>query len=267
MMKFKIALTYIMSYQRQFQGEDHHLAMNIPFKLYNKRNNKNFRRGVSAGFTMIEILIAIFIFSVVISTVFGSFRALFFNTDKLNKAMKFYEMAGNSMTQISNDLQSFHTSIPPFYKKPDIDDEPDAFRLVGDDSDAGLDQESRLRFTSLNHLSFRGDQRQGVAEIIYYLFPEKGDKIVLKRSDHLYPYPEKFEPSSKDPTLCEDVKAFKITYLNQDEDEEDHWDSEDDSFKYATPRAVKIRLEVGDNDYSVKLETTVALPIFREELE
>ena len=267
MMETKIALTYIMSYQHQFQGKDHHFATNRSFQPHNRKNRKTFRRDVSAGFTMIEILIAIFIFSIVISTVFGSFRAVFFNTDKLNKAMKFYEMAGNSMAQISNDLQSFHTSIPPFYKKPDIDDEPDAYRFVGDDSDVGIDEESKVRFTSLNHLSFRGDQRQGISEIIYYLFYEKGDKIVLKRSDHLYPYPEKFEPSSKDPTLCEDVKAFKLTYLNQDEDEEDRWDSEDDSFKYATPRAVKIRLEVGDNDYSVKLETTVALPIFREEQE
>lgn len=223
------------------------------------------KRTASAGFTMIEVLIAISIFSIVISTIFGSFKAVFFNTDKLTNAMKIHEMAGNSLTQISQDLQSFHTLLPPFYKKPDIDDDPDAFRIVGEDGDVGLRDESQLRFTSLNHLSFRGDKRQGVSEIIYYLFPGQGDNIVLKRADHLYPYPKEFEPSPKDPTLCENVKAFKLTYLNQEGDEEERWDSENDSFKYSTPRAVKILLEVGDDDYSATLRTTVALPIFREE--
>ncbi len=221
----------------------------------------------SAGFTMIEILIAVFIFSIVISTIFGSFRAVFFNTDKLNKAMKFHAMASRSLAQISQDLQGFHTNLPPFYKKPDIDDDPDPFRIIGDTSDVGLRYESRLRFTSLNHLTFRGDKRQGVSEIIYYLFPGQGDEIVLRRSDHLYPYPEEFEPSPKHPILCEKVKAFQLTYLNQDGDEEEDWDSENDSFKYATPRGIKIRLEVGDDDYSVAVKTTIAFPIYREERE
>lgn len=216
---------------------------------------------------MIEILIAIFIFSIVITTIFGSFKAVFFNTDKLTKAMRLHEMAGTSLNQMSQDLLSFHTLLPPFYKKPDIDDDPDAFRIVGDDGDVGLRDESRLRFTSLNHISFRGDKRQGVSEIIYYLFPGEKDEILLKRADHLYPYPKEFEPSPKDPTLCEKVRAFNIVYLNQDGEEEDRWDSEDDSFKYSTPRAVKIKLEVGDDDYSITLNTTVALPIFREERE
>jgi len=254
-------------YQRQFQDYNNQFPLDMSLKHLTPDMSKPWWHAFSDGFTMIEILIAIFIFSIVISTIFGSFRAVFFNTDKLNKAMKLHEMASNSLNQISKDLQSFHTSRAPFYKKPDIDDEPDAFRIIGDDSDVGLDEESKLRFTSLNHLSFRGSQRQGVSEIIYYLFPGEEDEIVLKRSDHLYPYPEEFEPSSKDPTLCEKVKAFKIIYLNQEGDEEDHWDSEDDSFKYATPRTIKVMLEVGDDDYSVKLKTTVALPLFREERE
>lgn len=218
----------------------------------------------SPGFTMMEILIAIFIFSIVISTVFGSFKVVFSNSDKLDKSMRLYEMAGNSMAVISQDLQGFHTQLPPFYKKPDIDDDPDAFRIVGDNSDVGLREEGRLRFTSLNHLSLRGEKGRGVCEIIYYLYPGQKDEIVLKRASHLYPYPE-FEPSAKDPILCEKVRAFKLTYLNQDGEEEDHWDSENDSFKWSTPKAIKIALEVGDEEYSVKLQTTVALSIFREE--
>ncbi|MGD9212646.1 MAG: prepilin-type N-terminal cleavage/methylation domain-containing protein [Desulfobacteraceae bacterium] len=220
-----------------------------------------------SGFTMIEVLIAIFIFSIVISTIFGSFRAVFFNTDRLSKTLKLHEMASNSLAQISQDLQSFHTEQNPFYKKPDIDDEPNAFRIVGDRSDVGLDDESRLRFTSLNHLSFRGDKRQGVSEIIYYLYPGQGDEVVLKRADHLYPYPEEFEPSDKDPILCEKVKAFELIYYNQEGEEEEEWNSEDDSYKYATPRKIKIRLEVGDENFSVTLGTIVTLPIFRKERE
>lgn len=266
MTEIKMALNQNDS-KRLFQGYNGQFPLNRSLQRLTLEKGKLCRHAFSGGFTMIEILIAILIFSIVISTIFGSFRAVFFNSDKLNKAMKLHEMASNSLNQISQDLQSFHTSCPPFYKKPDIDDEPDAFRIVGDDSDVGLDEESKLRFTSLNHLALRGSQRQGVSEIIYYLFPGEENEIILKRSDHLYPYPEEFEPSSKDPTLCEKVKAFKITYLNQEGDEEDHWDSEDDSFKYATPRTIKVMLEVGDDDYSVKLKTTVALPIFREERE
>ncbi len=255
--------------QRRRRDGSFFLKTSFGKRLTTRIIDTKFSAGLSSsvGFSMIEVLIAIFIFSIVISTIFGSFKAVFFNSDRLSKAMTLHEMASNSLAQISQDLYNFHTQLPPFYKKPDIDDDPNPYRIVGDDSDVGIREDSRLRFTSLNHISFRGDKRQGVSEIIYYLFPGKEDEIVLKRADNLYPYPEEFEPSQKDPTLCEQVRAFKLTYINHDDDEEDDWDSENDSFKYSTPKAIKIFLEVGDDNYSVKMQTMVALPLYREERE
>jgi general secretion pathway protein J len=217
------------------------------------------------GFTLLEILLAITIFAIVITTIFGSFRAVFFNSADFDHRADLDEMANGCLTRMSLDLESLECSLPPLYHPPGTDDEPDIYRVVGDFSEAGGSKAGRLRFTSLDHLSFHNATRQGVSEIVYYLYTTADGQQVIKRADHLYPYPD-FEASAKDATLCEKVKSLKFVYFDQEGDEHDRWDSESDDYKYATPTAIGIQIEVGDENYSRKAETVVSLPVQRREI-
>lgn len=216
------------------------------------------------GFTMLEILLAITIFSIVMTTIFGSFRAVFFNTEHVDRRVDLDEMVNSCLTRMVMDLQSLKCALPPLYHPPGHDDEPDDYRLVGDFSDTAGPKAGRLRFTSLNHLSFHHAARQGVSEIVYYLYATSGGQMVIKRADHLYPYPE-FEESAKDATLCENVKSLKFIFYDQEGDEHETWDSESDDAEYTTPAAIGIQIEVGDENFSQMAETIVALPVVRQE--
>ena len=47
----------------------------------------------SAGFTLVEILLAIAMFAVVMATIFGSFQAVFFNSEKIGQSDAAFDAA------------------------------------------------------------------------------------------------------------------------------------------------------------------------------
>jgi general secretion pathway protein J len=173
-------------------------------------------------------------------------------------------MAKNCLNRMILDLESAHVSLPPEYTPPDFDDPPDAYRIVGDTFYVGTSSFPRLRFASLEHISFGGKKENGIAEIVYYVQALEDGTHVLKRADSLYPYPP-FEEKAGDPVLCENVKTLQFKYYNQEGTEYELWDSDAGDLGYATPRAIRIKLEIGKDSASRWFETMVTLPVYREE--
>jgi len=225
----------------------------------------------NSGFTLLEILIAIFIFAIVMSTIFGTFNGVISRTDAIKNGMGGYEMARTCLNRISSDLNAIYVEQKPLYAPPDFDDPPDPYRVVGKDTFAGNKNFSQLRFASTDHLSMTKNVENGIAEIVYYVveqgYPES--EYVLKRSDVVYPYDEdyEFEEKDSDPVLCEDIEEFSILYFDKDENEYEKWDSESDFLKYATPYALKIKLKINSSDGSYAFDTKIALPVFRKASE
>jgi len=219
-----------------------------------------------AGFTLLEILIAIFIFAVIVTTLFGSYNLVFSNVKNIHEGMDVYEMAKNCLNRMILDLESVHVSRSSGYKPPEFDEAPDPYRIVGDSSYSGDRRFSKLRFTSLAHLPLEKHDRGGIAEIVYYVQADDARGYVLKRADTLYPY-EPFEEKGIDPVLCEGVKSLSFTYYDHEGREHELWDSDSDEYGYATPRAIRIRLEVGDESSAKLFETMVTIPVSREKKE
>ncbi len=219
------------------------------------------KKGID-GFTLIEILISFFIFSIIVTTLFISYNSVFSNINAIQESIASYDMAKNCFARMSFDVNDIHISIPPKYSPPDIDDEPDPYRIVGDFTYIDDDSFSKLRFTSLAHISFEKNMQEGIAEIVYYIQSEDENNYVLRRSDRLYPY-KPFEENRKDPILCEGVKSFILKFYDHEGSEYDYWDSESEEFKYATPKAISIKLELGDDSTSHFFEIMVTLPSYR----
>jgi general secretion pathway protein J len=89
---------------------------------------------------------------------------------------------------------------------------------------------------------------------------------VLKRADHLYPYPE-FEEKGGDPVLCNNLKSLAFKYFDADGSELDEWNSDSKEYGYAIPTAVSIQLEIGNETTSYDFETTVRLAVQRKKIE
>ncbi len=215
------------------------------------------------GFTLVEIMLATLILGIVVTTVLASFNAVFSTTEAMETGSKVYEMAKNCLNRMTSDLESLYIAQRPFYRTPEFDSEADLYRLVGATTGSDGTPFASLRFTSRAHVSFAERPRKGIAEIVYYVSAGADGRRVLRRSDHLYPYPE-FEERPGDPVLCEDVKSLAFKYVDAEDTVWESWDSESEEFGYATPQAVTIQLEIGDEKASYLFETTVRLPLFRQ---
>ena len=216
------------------------------------------------GFTLIEILIAIFIFAIIITTIFVSYSAILSGNETADQGTAAYEMAKNCLNRMIIDLESIHVSLPPGYSQPDLGEPPELYRIVGDIFDIQGVAFPRLRFTSLAHLSFGEKIKKGIAEIVYYVQAADDGHYVLKRADNLYPYPE-FEERARDPILCKDLKSLEFKYYDQEGTSHDLWDSDIEDFGYSTPKAIGIKIELAEDSSSLSFETIVVLPANREE--
>jgi general secretion pathway protein J len=223
-------------------------------------------QSVNSGFTLMEIMLAILMLGLVVTTVLASFNAVFSTTEALESGSDIHEMAKNCLKRMTTDLESAYVVQPPIYKPPEFDESPDDYRMVGSLEDIGGTGFAKIRFCSRAHLRFETSDRTGIAEIIYYVMVKEDGSPVLKRSDNLYPYPD-FEEKGSDPTLCEHVKSLAFKYFDHEGSEYDEWDSESDEFGFATPNAIAIQLEIEDSVRVYNFETLVKLPVYRQKIE
>ncbi len=221
------------------------------------------RAGSMRGFTLIEILVAIFVLAVVTSLVMAAFGGIYEGAERITLGSDLHEMANASLNRMTADLQSIHVEVYPRYKRPDSDDEPDIYRVKGENQSTSGQRFAWLRFTSLAHLPFNQQQQEGIAEVVYYVQQTPENDFILRRADTLYPYPEKFQEHDSDPILCEHVKHFDLVYFDAKGREHEGWDSESDDMAFGSPRAIGIKLEVGTEELGYAFQTRVALPTYR----
>jgi general secretion pathway protein J len=215
------------------------------------------------GFTLLEIVIAIFIFSVIVTTIFGSYNSVFTGAEVINEGVISYEMARTSLNRMTFDLESIHVSLPPQYSPPDFNDPPDPYRIAGSIDNVQTVSFPKLRFTSTAHVSFGGKTESQIAEIVYYVQAIDNKQYSLRRADNLYPYGE-FEENANDPVLCENLKSLTFNYYDREGTEYEMWDSEAEDFGYATPAAIGITLELTSGTSSLWFKTMVTLPVYRK---
>jgi general secretion pathway protein J len=211
-------------------------------------------------------LIAITIFAVLVTTIFGSFNTVFGNIGAIEEYMDTYDMAQSCFNRMIADLQSVHIAQPPAFSPSRDDAEPDPYRIVGDATYLDNTDFGRLRFASLAHVPLGTQKRSGIAEIVYYAEPEADGTLVLRRSDRLDPASEPPEKSTKDPILCDKIRSLVFAFIDADGEARETWDSDSEDFDYETPRAIRIRMSIGSADVAHLFETTVMLPQVRKDV-
>ena len=223
------------------------------------------------GFTLLEILIAIFIFAIVMTTIYGAFSAVISKNEAINQGRGLYEMTRNCLNRMTNDFTAIYVERPPQYEPPDFDDPPDPYRFVCTEEMVGMEDFTRIRFAANAHLPMDREENTGIAEIVYYVdeveTPEPG--YVLRRSDTAFPYDieDGFREEIKDPIICKGIEKFSVRCYDSETESHVEWDSDERMGKYATPRALDIQLTVSDGKTSYQFQTAVTLPVYREKIE
>ncbi len=221
------------------------------------------------GFTLLEILIAMFIFGVVLTTIFASYTGTFRIIDETESQADIYAMARTVMIRMQEDLESIH-----FKETRSSESEGSSLDLStfqGENKEIKGRDADTLRFLSRAHLIFdEEDENPGVAEISYYVSENDiEDSLALYRSDR----PELEEPHEEGTgglILCDGLFSINIIYHDADGEMRENWDSSEDEFKHKLPAMVSILLEfvnIRNVEKPYKFMTRVALPMARERHE
>lgn len=220
----------------------------------------------NSGFTLLEILLAVFIFSIIMTTLFGAFSMVFSSADVIDENIAANEMAKSCLTRMTDDLQSIYVTPDIRYIKPELNSDPDPYRVVGENVSTQGKDFPKLRFTSSAHIPFGKGISFGVAEIIYYVSETKENRIVLRRSDRIN-FDTPSETEDADPVICESIRSLRFTYYDKEGTGHESWDSDTAEFKHETPLAIEIQLEIGDESGSFLFKTRVNLSVYRIESE
>jgi len=214
------------------------------------------------GFTLLEILIAMFILGILLSTLYASYAGTFRNIEETEYQADIYQMARIALGRITEDLESAYIS-----KLPE-DSQEDTVRqtnFIGEDLAIDGRNADAVRFASEAHIVFNeGPGESGRARINYYVKEsDKENTFNLYRSDT----PE-FEQGPEEEegglVLCDDLYSVDFTYHDDDGEAHNSWDSTDESFKGRLPVMISILLEFTnrrDPESPLRFMTAVALPL------
>jgi general secretion pathway protein J len=220
----------------------------------------NLRAGVSRGFTLLEILLAIFILTLVVSAVFGAFRGTFKVVTETETEEEIYATARVALERICEDLASAYGGS----KQAEVKKTSDQPVFVGEDHEVNDKSADALYFLSRAHISFKSGHQEGdAAEIGYYTeYDEKTGDLSLYRSDTL-DYLESPEDGQGGLLLCEGLKWLDFIYYDQNGDPHKTWEGKESDGDGALPSRVEISIGFEndlDPEKPMQFVTGVALP-------
>lgn len=216
------------------------------------------------GFTLLEILIAIFIFALIVSAVFTAYRGTLNIIDETESQEDIYQMARIAMERITEDLQSAYLSeTTPSSEADQTSSEPALFQAEKkylEDLRCG-----ELRFLSLAHLSFSDEKSLAEpAEITYYGAAGVNENVFdLYRSDTSLTR-ERPESGTGGLLLCKGLSSIDFIYYDAEGESHENWDSDEGPSKGKLPSRVSILMEFPnriDPERPFRFMTGIAIPM------
>lgn len=225
----------------------------------------------SGGFTLAEILIALFILAVVLTVIYTSYTGTFRVVDEAGSQAEIYRMARIAMERMVEDLES--TYVPKGEGNTQAEEEHmQLFQFVGKDQEIKGRYADTLRFISRAYLNLSGnDEDTGKTEIGYYVKEnDQGEDFVLYRSDRpMLKGGFLFEENSDGLLLCEGLVSVNFTYYEEKGEPLENWNSASEEHRDTIPKMITILLEFVnplDAEMPLKFMTSVSLPIERRNL-
>ena len=248
-----------------FSSQKSHNTVNaITSTCLLNRNNQE-------GFTLLEILLALFIFAIVLSTLYTAYTGTFRNVDETEAQADIYRMVRIALERMTEDLESSY--IPPRTLGAETETSPlNPPAFVGETTQISDRSADTLLFFSRAHLVFDEEEVDTtVARIAYDVRQSEEDEEVflLYRSD-TPGFEEGPEQGTGGLILCDGLHAVDFIYYDDEGREHDRWDSTNEEFKDRLPTMVSIILEFVNKrnpEAPLKFVSGVVLPMAQEGYE
>jgi general secretion pathway protein J len=239
--------------------------MRLTSAIYREKANN---RG---GFTLLEILIALAIFAVIITTIYTSYTGTFRVIDETESQTEIYRIARIAMERMLEDLESVY--IPKNIEDSQSEDDTiESFQFLGEDRSIKGKNADILRFVSRAVVSLSDQERDtGISEIIYYVKEniEEGDLVLYRGDKPMFQQVSDIEDESGLLVLCERLESVSFTYYDENNEVLKDWDSTSIDLKNKLPKMISIALEfanISSPENPIKFTTNLSLPIEQEYL-
>ena len=177
------------------------------------------------GFTLLEVLLAILIFSIVVTVTYGAYNMTFRVMNNATVNSDYAERARIALDRISDDLLSLYGGNSP--------------RFLGESESFGEYRGDRLTFVSTAHLSFYKDEKPVGSTTIAYRVTEEDGQLSLYRIDTPYlPEVEEEMEIEDGLLLCDGLREVIFSYGGEDGELVEEWSYQQSKF----PQIVAVRL-------------------------
>lgn len=216
-------------------------------------DSSDFRRSLSRGFTLLEVMIAVFILGVVLTTIYAAYTGTLGVIRDIDDGSLIYKMARTTLDRMTKDL----TSLQRFDGK---------FFLRSERRGIGLSEFGFLTFWSASHLVFERDEQPGApASITYFVKRDKEGRFSLWRSDVMESRPSVQEKTDHGLIICENIQRFDFKFFDETGRQFDQWDTLMSSpQKDKPPTIVEIELIMAndrDPEKPYKFLTKIFIPV------
>jgi prepilin-type N-terminal cleavage/methylation domain-containing protein len=210
------------------------------------------------GFTLLEILLAIFILATVLSTVFASYTGTLRMVTETESQAETYQIARIAFERIIQDLESFY--LPEHSESDEMSEEDQPFEFTS----------TSLRFPSRAHVVFsEEDQSWGTTEISYEVREgDEGEGMILYRRERpQWAEAEVSEEGQGELPLCERLwteDPVKFIFIDAEGKETDDWDP---SSEEQAPTRVDVVLQFinpSNPETPLRFATSIALHVSKE---
>jgi general secretion pathway protein J len=207
------------------------------------------------GFTLVELLLAIFIFSIVVSTVYGSYRVTFHLVHSTEQTMATDGRALVVLDRITEDLSSLVQT--------------NGGRFTGEQHENSGMRGDSLSFVSAVHIGLTKRDDLGGYSLVEYSVEEDENTGLLKlyrSGTSLLPGADENGIEAIKYLLCDGLKEVKFSYFNDEGVESEEWWSQEDEFateNQSFPVKVVVVLQFSESLESEQISlftTSVALP-------
>jgi prepilin-type N-terminal cleavage/methylation domain-containing protein len=194
----------------------------------------------TSGFTLLEILLALAILALVLSSLFGAYSETITATELVEASREVDQAARLTVAQMADDLKSLYQQEV----KGDPKDSP--YRFQGGIAESDGEAVEFMSFASTAHLGFDpAGPSMSVNRIAYVLKKsEEGEPYfqLLRRERPFADFPGQGEEAEME--LADNVKELAVTYGDDAGTTLTEWDSASPEHSGRPPRLVQIRLKV-----------------------
>lgn len=189
------------------------------------------------GFTLIEILVAIVILSMVMASVYAAYSGTLKIIQEIEYENNIYRMARAVFDRMIKDLPS----IQPLNGKYEIRTNKELIKNH---------EFTSFSFWAASHLAFNNDEEVdgSTAMISYYPEEDSDGTFVLRRSDYIDFRAVKDKSTNGSYIICRNIESLIVKFYDNAGQEYDSWDSSSNSNgqKGNAPAAIKIELNIAN---------------------